>query len=681
MTQQSELRWQFDPFAWKVEGPNDPAMSHFSASRTSSLYRECLQNSIDARADDTKTVEVAIEKVNLPVDSFAGGELAHHFKAAANCRHLDTSEYKDVFEEVAHTLRQSKIVALRITDSGTTGTKATGDYQWETPWLSLMGTGVSPKSGIEIGKWGIGKYAAPAATRLRTALYATYYQDGNGKGFRLLGGRTRLTSHEIDEDQYQAEGYLTCDSESNNAMVIMENGPATFVPQQGSPFWLQDPGTAVFVPGFDFDQDGKSWRQELKSQVIVNFFYALLKDHLSVIALGDSEDEQFTIDSLEIDQLIAESMNDKDSDSSESRTVRYISACRKPELSTHISGIGEVHLHLDVPERSVDYDSRIALVRHPGMLITDDGKQMGIPGLQRLRGRFRPFTAVLVCISGKKDNVIRSCENPSHNALSTDNIRNQSERLMAVKALKKLGDWVKNNLPRYEPGEVTERLQLSDELVIMKPGQTLKRLWVGEPRKSDQAPAARRHQVGSRSELDGASDEAEPYDTSSDLDTEPDESPNPDTDSVDPDPVDSDPVSDTKPNTLPGEKDNPNPRHGTGVDLKPIFKSVYGADGNIETHKIQVSFRPPPEDSKTEVELQCVSEDSSRFRMRVNAVHMLDVRSGLIIQDRNSKERFSAVNGWLVIPTQLLGTPDWVTVELQVSEPVIGLSLALDIVQ
>ena len=648
----SAPRWKFDDFTGKVEGPNDPATSHFSASRASSLYRECLQNSLDARSDPGRPVEIAVEKVDLPVDSFAGYELAQHFEAAANCRLLDTKEYKDAFESAALNLNGPKIHALKITDSGTTGTRATGDRQWETPWLSLMGTGVSPKPDGSMGKWGIGKNAVPAATQLRTALYATYYREADGSDVRLLGGRTRLTSHEMNGKQYQAEGMLICDIE-RRSYRLMANGPAAFIPEPGSPFWLRDPGTAVFVPGFNFNRDHRNWLDEVRNQVIVNFFYALLNQHLSVIALGDSDEEQFTIDLETLDRLAVLAVDDNDGDSHEARTIRYISACRKPERSINIPGIGEVRLHIDVPNGPVDYDSRIALVRHPGMLITDDRKQMGIPGLQRLRGRLKTFTAVLVCIPGTDDHVIRSCENPAHNALSIDEITNSTERTKASKALRKLGEWVKENLPHYDLSDATEGLHLTDELIIERPGSTLKQLWVGEPRKSDRPSAARSYESGTRSQIQDDSDEFESYDPDNYppiSDSDSDSNPDSDSDSdSDPD-ADPNPDSEPKLGPLPGEKDSPIPNQGPGIDLKPIFGRIYDSHKAVDIHRVKVSFQPPPEGSSEKIELQCVSEDSRRTRIRVNAV-----RQSEVVEIDHEEDKIVAIDGYLILPVRLFG--------------------------
>ena len=45
----------------REDGYNDPGIAHFTGSPLSSLARETIQNSLDARRDETQPVEVVFE--------------------------------------------------------------------------------------------------------------------------------------------------------------------------------------------------------------------------------------------------------------------------------------------------------------------------------------------------------------------------------------------------------------------------------------------------------------------------------------------------------------------------------------------------------------------------------------------------------------------------------------------
>ena len=72
-----EIGWKFPPTnGGRVDGFNDPGIAHFSGSPLSSLARETIQNSLDARGTLGTPVHVSFELIDLPPEDLGRDELA-----------------------------------------------------------------------------------------------------------------------------------------------------------------------------------------------------------------------------------------------------------------------------------------------------------------------------------------------------------------------------------------------------------------------------------------------------------------------------------------------------------------------------------------------------------------------------------------------------------------------------
>ena len=75
--------WKFESADIDVpEGPNDAGIRSFTGDRAGGLVREVLQNSIDARRNDDRPVEVSFEIVKVPVEDFDVDGLIRSLEAA-----------------------------------------------------------------------------------------------------------------------------------------------------------------------------------------------------------------------------------------------------------------------------------------------------------------------------------------------------------------------------------------------------------------------------------------------------------------------------------------------------------------------------------------------------------------------------------------------------------------------
>ena len=210
-----KLTWQFpanDPN--EIEGPNDPGITHFMNDREESIIRETIQNSLDAQADTARPVNVNFDHHKIPAAYFGAADLARALRAAANSTHLNDDEYAAQFERGAKALNRiggGSLDCLRIVDSNTTGADDKPRPKGApSKWEALTkGTGSNAKDQKDAaGSFGLGKFAAFAATNLRTVLYSVAYASDDGQLHRRFQGKTILVSHERDGKRLRKTGYF-----------------------------------------------------------------------------------------------------------------------------------------------------------------------------------------------------------------------------------------------------------------------------------------------------------------------------------------------------------------------------------------------------------------------------------------------------------------------------------------
>ena len=174
----SNFTWQFPRNdSDEAEGPNDGGITHFTANRSANVIRECIQNSLDARDDESKPVIVEITLTSLSPASFNADGLLDALDAAIKSKHNDDA-HRQQFKKGQSLLRNSgkRIDALSIIDCNTTG--ANDDLSLDgkpTKWEALTkSSGLSVKDQPDAGgSFGLGKHAPFAVTDIRTVLYAT----------------------------------------------------------------------------------------------------------------------------------------------------------------------------------------------------------------------------------------------------------------------------------------------------------------------------------------------------------------------------------------------------------------------------------------------------------------------------------------------------------------------------
>jgi hypothetical protein len=190
-------------------------------------------------------------------------KLETHIEA---CNNLMPQEYKKL----------SSIPILVIEDFGTTGlngeTGEDGRPQSRSNFYSFWWMeGKSSKSGVEGGRWGLGKTTFHLASKLRTFWGFTIRHNDPR---RLLMGKALLKTHRMDKKVYGYHGYF---KEKNRKPIEKDKDIQDFKHK----FLItrdKEPGLSIVIPMPDKDITYSAVIQS----VIIHYFYAIIKGMLEV---------------------------------------------------------------------------------------------------------------------------------------------------------------------------------------------------------------------------------------------------------------------------------------------------------------------------------------------------------------------------------------------------------------
>lgn len=87
-----------------IEGPRHPGMVTFEGDRATTVIREAIQNSLDARRQGKQPVLVDFQKTYLSRDLLAADSLTQSFQHAIESSH-NNQEFRSIFEKAQLFLR------------------------------------------------------------------------------------------------------------------------------------------------------------------------------------------------------------------------------------------------------------------------------------------------------------------------------------------------------------------------------------------------------------------------------------------------------------------------------------------------------------------------------------------------------------------------------------------------
>ena len=458
-----DVGWRFPPTnGGRVDGFNDPGIAHFSGTPYSSLARETIQNSLDARDSYEKPVDVSFEMIELSPDDVGRAEL---FAAIQACKvEVDSRDpAQPELNRALEVLAASRIPFLRVSDRNTTGLRG---KHWRT--LVKM-QGASFKADLEGagGSFGIGKYAPFAVSALRTVFYWTCFSD-DGTDLERFQGKCVLMSHQHGGEEVQGTGFLGL---KDGCLEMTNSIPDCFrlTDRMSRPIL----GTSLAIAGFMEAQD---WRRRVASSVVENFFYAIDRGHLKVlIEPGDSDSDLFEINDATLGEcfstLLGESTDSEEERAeggnslSHARAFWEISDGDQPAIEKQDQDLGHCRLWIRVEE---GLPSRVGFVRQTGMLVTTQQRNlMRFPG-------FRDFAALCVFEDPAGNELLRRMENPRHDQFEPDRLP-EDDRQRGRRALKRITDWIRSEVRRQagppEGSRSTVLAELATYLPDMQPDE------------------------------------------------------------------------------------------------------------------------------------------------------------------------------------------------------------------
>ena len=422
--------WRFPSRNGGIDYVNDPSGAHFSDAPITKLVRELIQNSLDARQDGlADPVTVAFTETSLKRDTIDGAALQRHLQSCLNrANEDDRLDMVEMYTSALTVIKRRSIPCLKVQDTGTMGLN-------EARWKALVAQegGVSKEGGAPGGSYGIGKNAIMNVSDLQTVFYSTRLVEGRKGLVTKLQGKATLTGHPDpsgSDDDLQHIGFY-CIGEDGALM-----GKA--IPEF---FQLDDTGTGVFIMGFN--PHSSDWVDQVVIAVVENFFYAIHHKNL-IVEVVPKDESPVRIDHQTIDYIFERFKPINRNSVHYYKTVRDIQE-NDFEVTMRFRSLGRVRVYLLFTEGA---PRRIAYVNRNGMLITDSREQKTNPLAPRGRSLWPDFVGVIVPETDAGDLWLRRMENPSHDSLSSGQLRSEDDRRGADSRLKQV---------RRELGKIIER--------------------------------------------------------------------------------------------------------------------------------------------------------------------------------------------------------------------------------
>jgi hypothetical protein len=387
-------------------GINNSGIETFSDNTEKSLIREIEQNSTDAPASNKLVSNIIVQYSLLRIKPNEIPDFATYKKAFENelsywseLNHTDCAAIS-FFDNALNMLNSSSIPVLKISDYNTTGLKG-------TTWDDLVkNIGVCYKPAEAGGGFGIGKYAAFAASALRTVFYNSYSEDGQ----KRFQGVSVLPSFKAENSNHTGEGYFSLSSEGFEPMQGLDGF--------GKSAARKEVGTDVYVVGFTGDLS------TIKDNIIIssinNFFYAVWNNTLEV-RINDEILSAKTLESF-LDKFKNDSRLDP-------LVKEYLSVLKSPNKKCDLTLFEKDDIKILV-KMDDSFSRRAAVIRKSGIKIFDKGNILGGSG----------FSEVIIVLGTKANAFFKSLENPAHTTWSPERAKTPYTPKYATSIMKNLFD-------------------------------------------------------------------------------------------------------------------------------------------------------------------------------------------------------------------------------------------------
>ena len=373
-----------------IYGLNDGNIVQFSYKVIDSLVRECLQNSLDARVNNSKEpVIVEFSQFTIGKSDFPDN---NKFEEVLNKCYSSNKEDPDPekFFKNALNIFSKNINIMRISDYNTTGLTGADTCKKGSVWSRLVKEqGTSNKSSTSGGSFGIGKSATFACSDLRTVFYSSL--DINNVESHI--GVAKLISFENTPNNWTTGvGYYS----NNEKLTAIQS--QLFL----NSYKRTEPGTDLYIMGF---RKTENLVNSMVKSVINNFLVSIWKGELVVKV----QDEY--VDKTTLEKHISKLDPKKDKEIIDYYYLLSSNDSKIKKIDLDINDYGKEYgfknndctLYLMDGE---DLNRKIMMTRSAGMRLFDQN---------RISGSIN-FTGILMINGTNMNKAFRAMEVPSHDA-------------------------------------------------------------------------------------------------------------------------------------------------------------------------------------------------------------------------------------------------------------------------
>ena len=307
MEGEGNCKWSFreyDQFADKLQGANDPIISKFKENFFKSLVRESIQNSMDAKDPTKNHIEVKFDLSTVSKDKYPNLFGIKEHICACKETFSDNNRAQEIYGPMSTFLDCEKLDIITISDYNTSGMPYEPDNIYNNPFLAFInsdGQSVKNKTNNDGrptthgGSFGIGKGAYFLMSPIRSLMASTMVADEARNTY--FEGVARLCTHDINGKHYYHMGFYSHDGQHP---VSGDDIP--------DDFRRREVGTSISILGKYEDLGTRNdIEDEIEKAVIINFWLAIHNEKL-VVTVGDRK----PINKERLETIIKEIFHDDD---------------------------------------------------------------------------------------------------------------------------------------------------------------------------------------------------------------------------------------------------------------------------------------------------------------------------------------------------------------------------------
>lgn len=402
----SECMWRFPVAGGGTrKGISSGDEETFKKNPIAAFAREIIQNSIDARSDNSRPVRIIFNRFDIEKNKIPGiSEISDQMQRCIDFAQ-SSENYRKIYEKKIDLLKRDTIQCLRISDYNTTGLIGVLDDDiGSNKFLALTkSSGVSEKSSdIAGGSKGLGKSSAFLMSEINLIFYSTNArfntnnEEGSYKGYigvcDLISGKSK----EDPNDYTQGTGYY-----SNSKKNLGVEGLVNFEQPTNRE---NEYGTDIFIFGFIREDN---ILKEVISSILDSYLFAIYREELEI------EFNNIKINKNSLKDLVYSNYINENVKKSIIAQYRILSESDKVKVYPISTSYGDCELYI-LPYKDNEYEDathRCSMIRYPLMKIKD----MNI-------GSQYNVSAVCEIHNNELGINLRKFENPQHKDWEVDRI-------------------------------------------------------------------------------------------------------------------------------------------------------------------------------------------------------------------------------------------------------------------